>query len=257
MNRNTYRYSGLAALVAVCLWLSLAGAATRAADLRNEAPDSVEPTMWASAAWIEPARPMAAERILSRAAMAPAFQVAQDRLWPLRLDVEQPRIVATRFGWIGVHYPLRGPTGEDAGLYALWLDETLGATVAQAEFLHQGSVGLARLELVDHPSFVVTVDLSRFDADRFWDCLRSCTRGMLDHWLYTLVRAVCSRACVPVTPLCAPCVIALSALEAGMISGCVYECGQTRPEAGSWALRPGAAALHGSRVGGRESATRR
>lgn len=251
MNRNTYRCGGLAALVAASLWLSLSGATARASAIKNEAPSPVEHLLRASAGWIEPSRPAISADILSRVAMAPWLRTAQDRLWPLRLDTDQPRIVATRFGWIGIHYPLRAPEGEEVGLYALWLDETLATPVAQADFLRRGSVGLARVEVVDQPTFVAAVELSRFDADRFWDCLRSCTRGMLDHWLYTLVRAVCSRACVPVTPFCAPCVIALSALEAGMISGCVYECGQTRPEAGSWALRPGAPPLLGGQVWGR------
>ncbi len=199
---------------------------------------SFEEAIHHNASAIEPVAGADAERAIRLARHSIELASAAARLAPRQIDTDSPRLAATRFGWIGVHFPIRSTPSADSGVYALWYDRQTWNVVAEAVFVPQRTAVQAHIALAGQVILDESIPLVSFDGERFWDCLRACTDGALSHWLYTLVRAVCSRACVPVSVYCAPCVIALSALEAGMISGCVYDCSRRQPGSGAWAISP-------------------
>jgi hypothetical protein len=168
------------------------------------------------------------------AGAAPELSRAERELSPLRVDRAEPRAVATTFGWLGAQYPVRHATGDPAGTIALWFDGVSHRLVAEARFVIRSDALEVRIVVDDATVFADVLADTDIDAEGFWKCLNQCTENVLSHWAYTLIRAVCTRLCVPITPYCAPCVIALSALEAGMISGCVHECAAAAPGSGSW-----------------------
>ncbi len=230
------------ALVAAALALAgLLAVGTSAAVGETPGLESVEETIGRHATAFAPVSAADAAEVIRLA--AGSTELARARAWlaPLHIEIDEPRLVGTRFGWVGVHYPINSPLLPEAGQYALWFDTATLAVVAEAAFVPSRDAIRVRMVLAGETVLDDVIPLARLDGDRFWECLRTCTKGALSHWLYTLVRAACSRVCVPVGIYCAPCVIALSALEAGMISGCVFACSQQVPESGAWAMPPGGA----------------
>jgi hypothetical protein len=192
-----------------------------------------------SAAMLGPATSHQAAEYTALASRRPELQRAAEEVRAEGWLQTPPRVVRTTFGWVGVHYGISPDGAGQVGQYALWFDGASREVVAQALFIDGPAQLRARISVHGNLVFDGLVDDPEIDGDKFWDCLNQCTGKVLDHRLYMLIRAVCSRACVPVTPYCAPCVIALSALEAGMISGCVHSCIYGEPGGGSGSWRSG------------------
>lgn len=150
---------------------------------------------------------------------------ARLRLAPLSIDIAHPRLVGTTVGRIGVYFPIRGAIDGPASQYGLWFDAATRAIVAEAEFVHLADGVDTRIVLGGKTVIDETLGVGSAPGQDFWSCFRWCVGASLSNEVYVVLRTLCGKACYPWPNVwCELCMIGVSILEVGMISGCTNTC---------------------------------
>jgi hypothetical protein len=183
-------------------------------------------SLTAAARVVRPASAEEAARAHSLALQSAELAASRARLAPLTIDTSSPRAVGTTIGQVAVYYPVHGAMDGPASQVGLWFDAASGRVVGEAAFVRTPEGIHARLAsdgrvlydgILDEPAGTT-------DGD-FWDCLERCLGLVADQDILVILRSACLKYCSPWPALwCQGCLMAVGVLEAGMISGCTYDC---------------------------------
>jgi hypothetical protein len=223
--------SGLTGEPAVGRWsggVVAAGGSGHAGRVATVAPATAatDDVLLATARRVRPATPDEVATYGGLAVASLQLKAARTRLDPLWIDEATPRVIGTTVGWVGVSFPVHGAIEGLTSHYTLWYETAGNAVVAEAEFVTlpegvRGRVVLRGEVVIDG---WLDPDPPPSGGD-FWECFKWCVGASLSHDVYIILRAACNRACVPLPNIfCELCMIGLSVLEVGMISGCTHAC---------------------------------